>query len=207
MTTSPNDTSESLGSHQEEGNEENMEIQNTLERIIEVIQTLLEKNKHGVVFAVFNELVKKDLHLRKKIAHELFPGISEDYEPWYSPDELQEIIVLQSFTNNYRIALLVSITNYIINKYKEASEIVKKDFDKGTIKFKGAQDLDYWYISEIKKNLNRLLKNENDEYREFESQLYDEMLQVLTEVSDTGLETMKKMLKEAITKFRFSPFS
>ena len=106
---------------------ENQEIFENLERIISLSETLLENNKHGLVFSIFNHLVKNDLTLRQKIANELFPGPVEDFEPKYSQEELNEIIQLQTFANNFRIALLVKITEFIIECYKEALKTVEED--------------------------------------------------------------------------------
>ena len=186
-------------------NVEDQEIIGILERIVSLSQKLLENNHHGLVFNIFNHLVKNDLHLRKKIASELFPGAVDDFQPKYTQEELNSIIQLQTFANNYRIQFLVSITEFIIDKYKKAIEMVKKDFNEGTRLFKNAQDLDYWYIKQIKRSVKDSLKKDQ-ETSEFEEQMYDEMVQVLTEVSETGLNSMQKILKEALHKYRFKPF-
>ncbi|OLS26721.1 MAG: hypothetical protein HeimC3_08230 [Candidatus Heimdallarchaeota archaeon LC_3] len=184
---------------------EDQEIIGILERIVSLSQNLLEKNQHVLVFNIFLHLVRNDLHLRKKIAYELFPGAVDDFQPQYTQEELNSIIQLQTFANNYRIQFLVRITDYIVGKYKKATEMVKKDFNEGTRLFKNAQDLDFWYIKQIKSSFKDSL-NLDKSISEFENQMYDEMVQVLTEVSETGLNSMQKILKEALQKFRFDPF-
>ncbi|MHA1992464.1 MAG: hypothetical protein ACW981_16820 [Candidatus Hodarchaeales archaeon] len=184
---------------------EEQEIIENLDRIVNLSEKLLQNNNHGLVFNIFHQLVKNDLHLRQKIADELFPGAVVDFEPQYSPEELNSIIQLQTFANNFRIALLIKITEYIINKYKNATQMVEDDFNQATRDFKYAQDLDHWYIKQIKRSFKESVKP-NEDISEFESQMYDEMVQVLSEVSTTGLNSMQKMLKEAMHKYRFEPF-
>jgi hypothetical protein len=184
---------------------EEQEIIENLDRIVNLSQKLLQNNKHGLVFNVFHQLVKNDLHLRQKIADELFPGAVADFQPQYSPEELNSIIQLQTFANNFRIALLVKITEYIIEKYRNATQMVEDDFNQATRDFKYAQDLDHWYIKQIKRSFKESVKP-NEDLSEFESQMYDEMVQVLSEVSTTGLNSMQKMLKEAMHKYRFETF-
>ncbi|MHA2339460.1 MAG: hypothetical protein ACXACX_19315, partial [Candidatus Hodarchaeales archaeon] len=89
---------------------EEQEIIENLDRIVNLSEKLLQNNNHGLVFNIFHQLVKNDLHLRQKIADELFPGAVVDFEPQYSPEELNSIIQLQTFANNFRIALLIKIT-------------------------------------------------------------------------------------------------
>jgi hypothetical protein len=83
--------------------------------------------------------------------------------------------------------------------------MVEDDFNQATRDFKYAQDLDHWYIKQIKRSFKESVKP-NEDISEFESQMYDEMVQVLSEVSTTGLNSMQKMLKEAMHKYRFEPF-
>lgn len=184
---------------------EEQEIIENLDKIVNLSQDLLQDNNHNLVFNIFHHLVKNDLHLRQKIADELFPGAVEEFQPQYSQEELHSIIQLQTFANNFRIALLVKITEFIIEKYRNAVQMVDKDFNQATRDFKFAQDLDHWYIKQIKRSFTESV-NPDSEISEFESQMYDEMVQVLAEVSTTGLNSMQRMLKEAMQKYRFKPF-
>ena len=157
---------------------------------------LVNKDLHGVVFPVFKLLFVNDLFLRKTIAKQLIPDAFGDIKITYSEEELRQLVELQSYYNNFRIILLSTIANRLVELYDIATELVDKNVTLATQLFNATKQLDNWYISQIKEKLSPKVEDEQH------IKMYEESISLLDEVRNTGLISMQKVLKANLIKLR-----
>ncbi|MHA1984352.1 MAG: hypothetical protein ACW967_08355 [Candidatus Hodarchaeales archaeon] len=165
---------------------------------------VLREHNHRLAFSIFCYLFAYDLKLRIKIANHLAPALAGDKELRYTEEDFPNIIELQSYFNNFRVTFLADLTIYFTELYQVATDILEEETDKNitlsTQLFNAAQELDRWYMNQIKEKLAPE-ENESGEINELHRDLYTQCIDVLDEVKETGFLCFTKVLHANSSKF------
>lgn len=177
-------------------NPTNDEILRELDALHIETTELINRDLHILVFPVFKLLFINDLFLRKTIASQLIPNAFGDIKITYSEEELKQLVELQSYYNNFRITLLSTIASRLIELYDIATELVNKDLTLATQLFNATKQLDNWYIRQIKEELSP--KNRDEQH----TKMYEECINLLDEVKNTGLQSIQTVLRANLIKLK-----
>lgn len=165
---------------------------------------ILRKHNHRLAFSIFVYLFAYDLKLRIKVANHLAPALSGKDTLHYSEEDFPNLIELQSYFNNFRVTFLSDLSIYFTELYQLASDVLEKETDRNVILatqlFNAAQELDRWYMNQIKEKLEPE-ENELGEINELHRDLYNQCIDVLDEVKETGFLCFTKVLHANSSKF------
>lgn len=110
---------------------ENDDFKTELQKMYNESMDHLQKAQHDRVQELFNYFFNNDMRLKEKLAKAFMPDEDGNVTPM-DPEKMQSLIELQATYNAFHLNLFNTITDYLIEKFKEALQVMDQNLEEGS---------------------------------------------------------------------------